>query len=91
MQVTHRIDSFPARSDDDVTLQLGDVVDVRLDRPAHGGYSVGRVDGQVVFVRLGIPGELVRANITDVGSGGRFLRAEVETVLEASADRVVPV
>ena len=46
-----------------MALAVGDVIDVHLDRPAHGGYSVGRHDGQVVFVRLGIPGELVRAAV----------------------------
>ena len=86
----HRIDSCPERSVADVSLNLDDVVDVVLDRPAHGGYSVGRVDGQVVFVRLGIPGERVRAVITEIGQGGRFVRAEVESVLDASPDRVEP-
>lgn len=73
-----------------MALQISDIVEVQLDRPAHGGYSVGRVDGQVVFVRLGIPGERVRATVTEIGSGGRFVRAEVESVLEASTDRVEP-
>jgi tRNA/tmRNA/rRNA uracil-C5-methylase (TrmA/RlmC/RlmD family) len=73
-----------------MALAVGDVIDVHLDRPAHGGYSVGRHDGQVVFVRLGIPGERVRAEITEIGNGGRFLRAETQQVLEVSADRVTP-
>ena len=73
-----------------MSLAIGDVVDVHLDRPAHGGYSVGRIDGQVVFVRLGVPGELVRAEITEIGSGGRFVRAEVQQVLTSSPDRVTP-
>lgn len=87
----HPIDSCRERSVADVALAVSDVIDVLLDRPAHGGYSVGRVDGQVVFVRLGIPGERVRATVTEIGPGGRFVRAEVESVLEASPDRVEPV
>lgn len=82
--------SYPARSVADVPLAIGDVIDVHLDRPAHGGYSVGRHDGQVVFVRLGIPGETVRAEITEIGSGGRFVRAEAQSVIAASPDRVTP-
>lgn len=73
-----------------MALREDDIVDVRLDRPAHGGFSVGRVDGQVVFVRLGIPGELVRAQVTSMGAGNRFAYAEVIEVLEASPDRVQP-
>lgn len=73
-----------------MSLAVGDVADVLLERPAHGGYSVGRIDGQVVFVRLGIPGERVRIEITSIGSGGRFLRAEVQQVLDPSIDRVTP-
>ena len=73
-----------------MTLAVSDVIDVHLERPAHGGYSVGRVDGQVVFVRLGIPGERVRATVTEIGPGGRFVRAEVESVLASSPDRVAP-
>lgn len=73
-----------------MSLKVGDIVEIELQRPAHGGFSVGRYDGQVVFVRHGIPGELVRAEITELGSGGSFARAEVESVIEASADRVTP-
>lgn len=73
-----------------MSLQLADVIDIRLDRPAHGGFSVGRHEGQVVFVRLGIPGELVRAEVTEIGAGGKFVRAEVQQVLEPSPDRVAP-
>ena len=73
-----------------MSVVVDDIVELVLERPAHGGYSVGRVDGQVVFVRLGIPGERVRARITALGSGGRFAYGEVDHVLEPSPDRVVP-
>lgn len=70
--------------------EIGDVVELLLDRPAHGGFCVGRFDGRVVFARHGIPGERVRAEITDIGQGGRFLRADVIEVIEASPDRRQP-
>jgi tRNA/tmRNA/rRNA uracil-C5-methylase (TrmA/RlmC/RlmD family) len=74
-----------------VSGAIGDLVELELDRPAHGGFCVGRFEGQVVFTRHGIPGERVRAEITEIGSGGRFLRADVVEVLEASPDRRDPV
>ena len=46
-----------------MTLQIADEVTLHLDRPAHGGFCVGRVDGQVVFARYGVPGEDVRLRI----------------------------
>ena len=73
-----------------MSLMIDDEIEVLLERPAHGGTAVGRHEGQVVFVRLGIPGERVRARVTQIGAKQRFVRAEVSEVLEASADRVVP-
>ena len=43
---------------------------------AHGGHAVGRVDGQVVFVRHAIPGETVTARVTGQGRKGRYLTAD---------------
>jgi tRNA/tmRNA/rRNA uracil-C5-methylase (TrmA/RlmC/RlmD family) len=63
---------------------------VRAERVAHGGHVVGRSDGQVVFVRHGLPGELLEVEVTSAGPKGRFLRADVVRVLEASDDRVEP-
>ena len=73
-----------------MTLAVGDLVEIELDRPAHGGFCVGRADGQVVFARHGIPGERVRVEITEIGSGNRFVRGDVLEVLQASPDRVQP-
>ncbi len=73
-----------------MTLQIADEVTLHLDRPAHGGFCVGRVDGQVVFARYGVPGEDVRVTVTEIGSGGKFVRADVIEVLSASPDRVQP-
>ncbi len=63
---------------------------VRVENPANGGDAVGRVDGRVVFVRGAIPGELVRARITEDRHAG-YRRAETTEVLESSAHRVEPV
>lgn len=64
-------------------------LEVRLGNPGHGGFCVARYEGRVVFVRHGLPGELVRARVTE-DRGGSFCRAEVVAVLEPSADRVDP-
>jgi tRNA/tmRNA/rRNA uracil-C5-methylase (TrmA/RlmC/RlmD family) len=54
---------------------------------AHGGHCVARHDGRVIFVRHAIPGERVRARLTDAGESAKFWRADVVEVLEASPDR----
>ena len=53
---------------------------------AHGGISVARHDGRVVFVSDAIPGEKVRARITE-DSKKSFWRAETVSVVEASEHR----
>ncbi|HLL67627.1 MAG TPA: TRAM domain-containing protein [Micromonosporaceae bacterium] len=70
----------PPRSAEPIELIVGPI--------AHGGHCVARVDGQVVFVRHALPGERVRAVITEERGG--FLRADAVEVLEPSADRVEP-
>lgn len=64
-------------------------VDLETLRPANGGEAVARHDGRVVFVRGAIPGERVRARITDDRHAG-YARAEVVEVLEASPHRIPP-
>ncbi len=70
---------------------VGEVLEVEVGPVAHGGFCVARHEGQVVFVRHTLPGELVRAKVTEGGSQDRFLRADAVEVLRASADRVAPV
>ncbi|MGC3956189.1 MAG: TRAM domain-containing protein [Propionicimonas sp.] len=70
-------------------LAEGSVVGpVRVGPIAHGGHCVARLDGQVVFVRRAVPGELVTVRINEVRS--RFARGEVAQVLEADPDRRTP-
>lgn len=65
----------------------GQEFEVRLGAPGHGGFIVGRHEGRVVFVRHGLPGELVRARVTE-DRGGSFCRADAVEIIEASPDRV---
>ena len=54
---------------------------------AAGGACVARADdGRVVFVRHALPGERVRARVTELRP--RYLRADAVEVLTASPDRV---
>lgn len=62
---------------------------MKLTAIAHGGWSVGRIDGRVVFVRGGVPGEDVLVELVDT-SRKKFWRGEVREVLLASPHRVSP-
>jgi tRNA/tmRNA/rRNA uracil-C5-methylase (TrmA/RlmC/RlmD family) len=67
---------------------VGRRIEAEVDAVAHGGSCVARVEGQVVFVRHALPGELVVAEVTEGREGDRYLRADAVEVLRASADRV---
>jgi tRNA/tmRNA/rRNA uracil-C5-methylase (TrmA/RlmC/RlmD family) len=70
-----------------MSYQIGQVVAVTAGEVAHGGWCVARPgDGPVVFVRHALPGERVRARVTEVTA--RFARAEAVEILTASPDRV---
>jgi tRNA/tmRNA/rRNA uracil-C5-methylase (TrmA/RlmC/RlmD family) len=66
---------------------LGTVLELDVGAPAHGGACVARHEGRVVFVRHALPGERVRALVTE-DRGGRFCRADAVEVLTPSPDRV---
>ena len=68
---------------------LDRVLELDVGSVAHGGHCVARVDGRVVFVRHALPGERVRAVVTE-DRHGAFCRADALAVLRASPDRVQP-
>ncbi|WP_207945400.1 class I SAM-dependent RNA methyltransferase [Actinomadura sp. 7K534] len=65
-----------------------DVLELEVGNVANGGFCVARHEGRVVFVRHALPGERVRARITDRTKN--FLRADAVEIIEASPDRVEP-
>lgn len=67
-------------------LAIGDEIELDITGIAHGGVCVARHDGRVVFVADAIPGERVRARVTEARKKS-FVRAAVVEVLDASADR----
>ncbi len=65
----------------------GRELELELGAVGHGGFCVARYEGRVVFVRHGLPGERVRALVTE-DRGGSFCRADAVDVRAPSADRV---
>jgi tRNA/tmRNA/rRNA uracil-C5-methylase (TrmA/RlmC/RlmD family) len=63
------------------------ILELEVGPVAHGGHCVARHEGRVVFVRHALPGELVRARVTE-DKGGAFCRADAVEVLRPSPDRV---
>ncbi|WP_433084603.1 class I SAM-dependent RNA methyltransferase [Dactylosporangium sp. CA-052675] len=63
-------------------------LELEVGAVAHGGFCVARHEGQAVFVRHALPGERVRAVVTERRKG--FLRADAVEILLPSPDRVIP-
>ena len=71
--------------------EAGDLLDLTVGEVTHGGWCVARpaaAGGRVIFVRHALPGERVRAVITQTTS--KFARAEAVAILAAAAGRVEP-
>lgn len=64
------------------------MIEMNLEKVAHGGFVVGRADGKVVFVTGGLPGERVVVEVTDRGK--TFDRGRVVEVLDPAPGRVEP-
>ncbi|MFI2751930.1 class I SAM-dependent RNA methyltransferase [Cellulomonas sp. P22] len=78
-----------------MVTDVGEIVELEIGPVAHGGHCVARIGadadgrgGRVVFVRHTLPGERVRARLTETGETASFWRADAVEVLEASPDRV---
>src|SRR4051812_49587032 len=62
-----------------------DEIELHVDSLAYGGNGVARLNGFVVFVKRGLPGDTVRATVTKVKRG--FAEATATEVLVPSPDR----
>lgn len=67
-------------------MQPGDRIDLEVTGVAHGGVFVARHEGRVVFVPDTLPGERIRAVLTDTGRDA-YWRAELLEVLDAAPAR----
>ena len=68
-------------------VRTGEELELHVDSLAYGGNGVARLNGFVVFVRRGLPGDTVRARVTKVKRG--FAEATMLEVLSPGPDRVV--
>jgi 23S rRNA (uracil1939-C5)-methyltransferase len=66
----------------------GDSLALVIDDLAFGGEGVGRVDGYVIFVHGGVPGDRLTVRVTETRA--RYGRAVLEAVETPSPDRVAP-
>jgi 23S rRNA (uracil1939-C5)-methyltransferase len=66
----------------------GDLLDLELTDLAYGGRGVGRVQGFVIFVEGGLPGEIVRVRVRRTRRG--YAEGTVVSVVRASPDRTLP-
>ncbi len=67
-------------------VSVGQELELRVDSLAFGGSGVARLDGFVVFVRRGLPGDLVRAQVTKTRKS--HAEAVAVAVIEPGPDRV---
>ncbi len=67
---------------------VGTLLELEVGPVAHGGHCVARYEGQVVFVRHALPGELVHARVTE--QNAKYLRADAVQVLTPSPQRIEP-
>ncbi|BAU86616.1 RNA methyltransferase, trmA family [Streptomyces laurentii] len=72
-----------------VASLVGEEYEVEVGPVAHGGHCIARTEeGRVLFVRHALPGERVRARVTEGEETSRFLRADAVEILDASKDRI---
>ena len=64
------------------------LIEVDLDQVTHGGELIGRMDGEVVFVPYGLPGE--RASVRVETRKRHFAKGALVEVLQPRAERVDP-
>ena len=69
-----------------MTVDRGQTLTVEVSKIVHGGYGLGRVDGQVLFVPGSAPGDIVDVIVTDVKRSHAF--ADVVSVIQPSPHRV---
>jgi 23S rRNA (uracil1939-C5)-methyltransferase len=61
---------------------------VQIEKPIYGGAFLARLEGKAVFVPLALPGEQARVRVVEEKRG--YATAELEAIVAAAAERVVP-
>jgi 23S rRNA (uracil1939-C5)-methyltransferase len=71
-----------------MAVSTGQELELIVGKPAAGGYTIARHDGEVLLVRGAIPGERVRVRVTRADKRVAF--AEAAEILDPSPDRRRP-
>ncbi len=66
--------------------KIGEIVDAKIKDLAFDGKAIGDIDGKIIFLNGGLPGETVRARITK--SRPRFDAAKVLQIIEKAPERI---
>jgi len=69
-----------------MTVVRGETLTLEISKIVHGGYGLGRVDGQVVFTPGSAPGDVIDVLVTEVKKSHAF--AEVIAVIQPGPHRV---
>src|SRR4051794_21809977 len=71
------------------SLRKGDILEnISVDTMAAEGKCLGKIDGRVIFLEGGAPGDVVDAQLTKIKTS--FLEAKVVRIREFSANRTQP-
>lgn len=71
-----------------VPVEIGDVVEIRIDDIVAGGEGLGRFEGYAVFVPYGAPGDRVRVRIISTRPG--YARGLIQAIVEPGPGRREP-
>lgn len=66
--------------------RVGELIELTLVRPVHGGFVIAFKDSHTFFVRFGLPGEVVVCEVVETSK--KVIFAQVREVRVASPDRV---
>lgn len=67
----------------------GDIIELRVEKMAFGGEGISRINGLVVFIKGGVPGDILKARIIKVKKD--FLVARAYEIISPSSHRCEPV
>jgi 23S rRNA (uracil1939-C5)-methyltransferase len=72
-----------------VNIKKKDIVELEISDLAYGGKSVAKVDGLVVLIKGGVPGDVVKAQITKKKTN--YAEAQVLQIIKESELRTKPI
>ena len=71
-----------------MTIHKGQELEIKVEKTAYKGMGVSRVEGFVIFVKGGVPGDVVKARI--YRKKRSFAEAEITEIISVSPDRCSP-